>query len=72
MIWKPRAREIQGRELAADRVQPLHRAAVVVGLVAGHQPLGQALERARGKGERVWREIHGIPPVVLQARAMSG
>jgi len=67
-----RGGEVDRRKLGADDIQPLHGAGVVVGVVAGDKALGEAVERAGGKAEGTWREIHGIPPVVIQACVING
>jgi hypothetical protein len=52
-------RRIEGGEIPADRVQPAHRAAIVVLVVAGDQLGREALEAGRLEGDRTGLEGHG-------------
>ena len=57
-----RGGEVEPGQLLLDQVQALHRAAVIVLVVADDQPLGHALDPGRVAGERLHLVRHGGPP----------
>ncbi|MNV41282.1 hypothetical protein D3C71_1329140 [compost metagenome] len=57
-----RGGKVQPRELRPDGVEPRHRTAIVILVVAAQQPFGQAWQRGRVKGKGLGACLHGDTP----------